>query len=400
LNITDVLMLDGPAILSIMAFSNGYLLVTTFILLRNMHDFTGLPKISLHAMERVPKISICIPARNEESTIEACVKAACEQLYPDIQVLVLDDASTDATPTILKKLAVEYPKRLSILNGRPKPHNWLGKPWACHQLSQHADGELFIFIDSDTQLNPDFVQNAAYSIQEQKLDFATVWPRQFVYSFWEKMLIPMIYHTLLTLLPAIYVYRSPRWLPASIQHRTSPLFAAACGQCMIFTRNGYHATGGHESVKNKVVEDVELARRVKKKKLKMRMFHGLGSITCRMYTSEKEIRNGFRKNFFAGFGYNIPMFLAAGINHLAVFILPPVVLVIAVFYTNIFVLMLALSSSVFIIIQRFLLSWWFRWPYIYGLLHPLAVLWFQYLAIITLWDYLNNRSVRWKGRNI
>ena len=378
-----------------------YLAATTVILFRNRNHVGGLIDQNIPAKNkdnRGRKISICIPARNEELTIEQCVSSACQQTYAHCEVLVLDDESDDATPEKLSTLSKQFPEILTIFKGRKKPEHWLGKNWACHQLFSKSNGNIVVFIDADTFLDNHFANKVVDTLLRENLDFATVWPQQQMKSFWEKLLIPMVYHTLLSTLPAHYVSKKPWWIPSRLARKTAPLFAAACGQCMIFERYAYIECGGHEQVKNEIVEDVAIAKNVKKAGLIMKMYHGIKSITCRMYHSESEIRNGFRKNFLAGFGYNIPLFLAVSFLHWIVFIFPYIWVIVAIITSNYYLVTVALMCCMLIYIQRFYVDTWFDWQKTYSLLHPVGVLWYQYLAVLTLADYIGNRTVTWKER--
>ncbi|MFH5831842.1 glycosyltransferase [Halalkalibaculum sp. DA384] len=383
--------------------ASGYLIITSFILLRNRQNFTSLsPAERITFTAESPKVSLCIPARNEESNIRRCVETALDQRYPHLEVLVLDDQSTDKTGAILSSLKQNHPRseNLVLLKGKPKPADWLGKPWACQQLAEAAEGEILIFADADTWFEKQTVGRVVRTMGRDVVDMVTVWPRQVLGSFWEKMLIPLVYYALLSLLPVHYVFRAPRWMPPFLYSRVTPLFAAACGQFMAFKANSYHKIGGHQSVKSQVVEDVALAKKIKSAGLSMRMYYGSRAVGCRMYRSEKEIREGFRKNFLAGFGYRLPFFGLMGLLHLLVYVYPFVMLAWAISAGSVAIFMWAGIPVLLILAHRFLLARWFGWNPLYGLLHPVSVLWFQLLAVISAKDYLGDSSVTWKGRSI
>ncbi|MEX1062359.1 MAG: glycosyltransferase family 2 protein [Balneolaceae bacterium] len=387
------------------------LIFSSLILVRNRFDLTCLPDSAAAANAKQnsrgnlrgkanPSVSLLIPARNEEESIEKCVRHACGQNYPEFEVLVLDDCSSDHTADILDRLEAVYPEQLHILKGREKPENWLGKPWACAQLAEAASGNYLLFIDADVFINPETLNRLANAFHIYQLDMLTVWPRQELVTFWEKTLIPLVYYALTTLLPAVYVYRRPRWMPFFLHLRTRRLFAAACGQFIAFHRKAYEQAGGHAGVRDKPVEDVSLARATRHAGLQMRMFEGGDLVRCRMYKNEREIRNGFRKNFFAGFSYSFPLFTAGAVWHLIVYVLPFIMLPVA--YTGSRALWLVLSATAvgIIFIHWLILSAWFRWNPFYALTHPLAVLWFQHLGLLTLYDRLTGRPAVWKGRRM
>lgn len=383
----------------LLLFALLYLLVTSVVLLRNRFDFTPLVQNSADDKNDL-KISVCIPARNEESTIGTLLDSLLNQNRQNYDIHVLDDQSEDNTQSILQSYKEKNPELLYVHSGKPKPDNWLGKPWACNQLGELSDGEIVVFLDADTTLQPDALSGIASSFKKYRLDMLTVWPKQKLMTFWEKTVIPLIYYSLLTLLPAIYVYRSPRWMPGFLKKYFDPKFAAACGQCIAFKRKSYEQIGGHKSVKKKVVEDVELAKIVKKRGLTMRMFNGMGTISCRMYENQREMLQGLRKNFLAGFGHSIPLFLSAALLHLVVFVLPFITIITSFISGNIVLFYLSVASVTIILLHRLILSIWFRWDPIFSFTHPLGVLWFQRLGLIKLSDFFTGRSSTWKGRKV
>jgi len=386
----------------ILCFALLYLLITTIILLRNRKDLKPLNLLSPkqhNSSSSNPHIAVCIPARNEESVIGRNLDHLIQQNYSNYSVWILDDESTDHTLEIVTRYKRQHPNLVHIIKGAPLPDGWLGKNWACHQLAQSCHGQWLLFIDADVWLAKNTLSSMAKRIRHYSLDAITVWPRQHLYSFAEKLLLPLMYYALVSALPATYVYRSPNWLPLGLKNRFAPAFSAACGQFIALSRAAYQAIGGHSSVRSQVVEDVALARRIKAKGYTIRMFQGNPGVHCRMYNSEKEIREGFRKNFLAGFNYNIPVFLLSAVVHLLVFVAPfllfPYAAVISGQYD------VAAGSFVciaLILAHRLLLSIWFKWPFWPALLHPLAVLWYQFLGALALGDYMRKRSISWKGR--
>lgn len=381
------------------SFSLLYLLFTSVVLLRNRIGFTTLASEKDQPNDK-PLVSICVPARNEENSIERLLLTIFNQSYPNVEMLVLDDFSTDDTPKIIERLIKENPGKIATVLPSEKPDNWLGKPWACKQLADQANGKYLLFLDADTSLYPGMLQHTVNAFDTYNLDMITVWPEQELKSFWEKTVVPLIYYALVTLLPAVYVYRSPRWIPKFLREQITHRFAAACGQCIGFTREAYDLIGGHTAVKDEVVEDVALSKRVKEKGLVLRMFTGIDSIRCRMYRSEEEIFNGLRKNFFAGFDRSLPQFICMALIHLIVFVLPFITLPYSVFLESPALLFLSVASVSLIFLHRFILAIWFRWNPLYGFFHPLGVLWFQRLGFYSIIDHLMGRKVVWKDREV
>ena len=380
-------------------FSLTYLLTTSVVLIRNRFDLTTVTSYNKDTVPK-PKISVCIPARNEEKNIANLLESIIVQDYSSFEILVLDDHSTDRTNTIVTDLRHDHPDLIQIFPGKPKPDDWLGKPWACHQLGKKATGELLLYLDADTILEPNALVNIASTFPHYNLDMIAIWPKQILGTFWEKTVIPLIYYALVTLLPAIYVYRDPRWMPSFMKKRLRPAFAAANGQCIAFTKECYNRIDGHKAVRNHVVEDVELAKAVKRHNGKLRMFNGVGTVQCRMYRNNSDMFSGLRKNFLAGFQYSLLLFITAALLHLVVFILPFITIFIAIYMNNPELLFLSIASVTIILLHRLLLAQWFQWNPLYSFTHPIGIGWFQCLGLVKIYDQLTGKKTEWKGRKV
>ncbi len=142
-----------------------------------------------------PRISVLIPARNEQKNIQRCLQAVLAQDYPNFQVFVLDDRSTDSTPAILAELST-HDSRLVILHGRELPAGWTGKPHALHQAAAAATGEWLLFLDADTFLYPNALSAALASAQKTGADLYTVMTEQLLGSFLEKTVMPLVFTAL------------------------------------------------------------------------------------------------------------------------------------------------------------------------------------------------------------
>jgi len=383
----------------LLIFSLTYLLATSVVLIRNRFEFSP-PFSSDKDTAPHTKISVCIPARNEEKNIAILLESIVIQDYTDFEILVLDDQSTDHTNEIVTILRHDHPDLIHIFSGAPKPSGWLGKPWACMQLGEKATGDIILFLDADTTLKPNALANIASTFRHYKLDMAAIWPKQILETFWEKTVIPLIYYALLTLLPSIYVYRDPRWMPSGLKNRMRPAFAAANGQCIAFTKSWYHKIGGHEAVKNHIVEDVELAKAVKKHGGKLRMFNGIETVTCRMYRNNREMFSGLRKNFLAGFQNSLPLFISAALVHIIVFVLPYLTVILAFITDNPELFFLSVTSITIILLHRLLLAKWFGWNPLYAFTHPIGICWFQWLGLVKIYDQLTGKKTDWKGRKV
>lgn len=248
--------------------------------------------------EAAPFVSILVPARNEASVIAKCVRSLLKQDYPNFEIIVLDDRSEDATFSILEMLRLpsDDPQgRLRLLRGRELPEGWFGKNWACYQLSQVARGEYLLFTDADTWHSPNALHSAMAALFMEDAQFLSVFPRQEAVTLAERLAVPLVLKFYIyALLPTWLVARSPR---AS--------FSAANGQFILFQREVYDQIGGHEAVRNFLLEDVTLGRLVKKAGYKTLLPDGRDSIICRMYRSSGDVWLGFSKNLFAFFNYKV-----------------------------------------------------------------------------------------------
>jgi chlorobactene glucosyltransferase len=336
-----------------------------------------------------PRVSILVPARNEANHIEMCVRSLLAQRYLDFEVLVLDDNSTDATWPILTRLAAEE-SRLQLIKGQPLPANWLGKHWACHQLARRATGDLLLFTDADTCHHPEALANAVAALQAEQADLLTALPRQEVITWGERLVVPLIPWNIGAFVPLALAYRLP-W----------PALAVGVGQFMLFQRRAYEAIGGHEAVKQHVVDDITLARRVKASGLRWRLVDGGQWVRCRMYQNFKQAREGLSKNLFGAFNYNAPFFIFVWVWLAIVFVAPPLLLILGLVGLPLPPAAGILSA---LAIGLALLSWgvvyWqFRLPLYLTLPYPLTIVLAVYLAARSLILSLAGQAT-WKGRRL
>ena len=209
----------------------------------------------------LPKVSVILPARNEEKYISKCLDSLFEQDYPNFEIIAVNDSSSDKTAEIMYKYQNKS-SILTVLNAGFKPAGWIGKNWACHQGYLRANGEIFLFTDADTIHSPSVLSLAVEHLIEQKLDALTVIPRLLCQDIWTKITLPLIWSI-------SYVKYSP--LRANNPKATTGYFF---GSFYVIFRKVYEAVGTHEAVKSEIIEDGALGGIVKKAKFNLRVVRG------------------------------------------------------------------------------------------------------------------------------
>ncbi len=321
-------------------------------------------------------VSILIPARNEEKNISNCVTCCLNQTYLNKEIVVLDDNSTDKTNEILK----QFSDRIKIIKGAPLPEGWLGKNWACHQLSQNAGGDFLLFIDADVILNEKATESAISEIIFSEAGMLSVFPTQIMKSFSERLVVPLMNWLLLAFLPLILVYTSK-----------NKSLVAANGQFILWKKEIYQMIGGHSSVKNKIVEDMEFARICKSNKINLKTLLGGTLVFCRMYSNLNEALNGFSKNFFPGFKKN-PIIFLTFISLIAFAFLLPIIIWQNALYS--------FSLIAFITLSRVFISVKSRQNVLTNfILHPFQMIILIVVGIISVYKTSFNR-IEWKRRKI
>lgn len=339
------------------------------------------------ALKDTASISILIPARNEEANIEEAVRAACAQTAPSVEVVVLDDGSTDATPRLLASLRAECP-RLRVVAGEPLPPGWAGKAWACWQLaSRHARHDWVLFVDADARLAPDAAARALTAARAQRVDFLSAFPRQLVPTAGEALVVPLMYLLLMAYLPM-----------ALIRAHRLPSLSAACGQFMLVRREAYLAADGHRAVAGTLHDGIKLARRMKASGFPIGILDGSDIVTCRMYEGFRATWRGFARNAYEALGSPVVLAVMATLNAVF-FIVPFLALPISVFWGGAAHATAAWGLSVLVVlVLRLVLAWRFGSPWWTAAATPVAVLVLIGIQFDSYARYVTGRPVVWRAR--
>ncbi len=236
-----------------------------------------------------PLVSVIIPARDEAANIERCLRSVLATTYPRLELLVVDDHSSDGTAAIASRVAAAD-QRVRVVPAPALPPEWFGKPWACLAGARAATGELFVFIDADTEHSHDLLTRTVNAMQSRSAEMLSVAGTQEMATFWETVLQPQMF-TMLAMR-----YGSTERVNGS-RHAWDKI---ANGQFIAITRSAYDSIGGHAAVKDKVAEDLMLAQRLFLAGKRTALVLGTSQLSTRMYTSLGEIVRGWRKNVFAG----------------------------------------------------------------------------------------------------
>jgi chlorobactene glucosyltransferase len=258
---------------------------------RGLRGWARVPLAVPPPAEDAPRVTVLVPARNEERSIERCVGSLLVQDYPRhrLRAVVVDDRSTDATPRILARLAAGD-ERLRVVPGAELPAGWQGKCWALHQAARHADPEsaYLLFTDADTVHEPRTLASVVRFADEQRLDLLSLGTGQELGSLAERLLLPTI----------LAVVMNAGGSLSEVNDPARPDVAKANGQFMLFRAGSYRAVGGHEAVRDEIVEDFALARRAKHLGQRLLVADGRHLVRARMYRSTRELWEGFTKNAF------------------------------------------------------------------------------------------------------
>lgn len=251
-------------------------------------------RLYLPASPRVttqPRVSVLIPARNEEDTIGHLLEDLQAADYDALEIIVYDDQSTDRTAAVVHRFAsARHPVRLIRASSSPPP-GWLGKNRACHSLSLEATGEYFLFLDADVRISPEAIRKALAYMRRYRLALLSLFPTQQMFSWGERLSVPLMNWILLSLLPLPLVRLSEQ-----------PGLAAANGQFLGFDAPGYKRLRPHEAVRNKPVEDMAIIKMYKQEKQRVATLLGGRDVFCRMYTTLSGAIAGFSRNIFQFFG--------------------------------------------------------------------------------------------------
>ena len=366
----------------------------TWFLITNTNRIKKIEEVEIldTPLNETHSISIIVPMRNEEKNVERCITSLMNQTYPRYEVIAVDDMSTDNTPTILEGLSNKYPN-LRLVSGSSPPQGWVGKTYALWQGVRLAKGDWLLFIDADTYSNPYTLRSVVYYAGKHKVDMLSLFPFQELYTFWERVIQPIIFVSIASALPHDKI------------NNPNLKEAFAIGQFILIRRKVYEAVGGHESIRDRRVEDVALAKLVKGKGYSLRIAGGRSLIKTRMYTSLHKIWEGWTKNLFLGIEKNWRRLIWCIFILFSLGLLPIFLFVKSAFGFSLskgLVNTIILIESSWLIFLNVYVAWesakTYRIPAYYAISFPISAGSFILIMLFSAFKVISGKGVTWKER--
>ena len=335
-------------------------------------------------------VSVIVPARNEAATIRTLLGSLLATRYHPVEIVVVDDRSTDATAALVSTIS---DPRLRLLPGEELPQGWYGKPWACYQGFRKARGSLLLFTDADTHHHPDLLGRAVGALSREGAGLVTVAPLQRCVTFWERVVMPQIWFLL-----------ALRYHPPAVNRARQERDVIANGQFILTTREAYEAAGTHQVVSHEVAEDLALAQAYLRRGLKLHFAFAERLMETRMYQNLPQLVEGWSKNIYLGGRRSFPgqpllqalvpiMLIGAMFFWLA----PPILLLCSIFIVGLRELAgAAMIASVASTLFWMVMCRQMQIPMIYGAGYPLGALMALYIVVRSTWR--GGRKVEWRGR--
>jgi chlorobactene glucosyltransferase len=339
--------------------------------------------------ERAPSVGVIIPARNEAENIEECLASLTKSRYPNFEIIVVDDRSEDGTAELARTVPAGNAKRLVVIDGEALPQGWLGKPWACQQGARVTSAELLLFADADTAHGDNLLSRSITELQNKDADLLNVLGLQVMESFWEYLVQPQIFLAVVFRHPDLErSARSSQWQDG-----------VANGQFMLMPRTSYEAIGGHESVRDRVLEDLALAQTVKRHGRTLVVRMAMDALRTRMHHSLTGMIAGWSRLIQMGAAQGQPLvasFGAVTVTTLCFWIVPPLMLISALagFGGETLLIWSALVYGLSVGIHAAFLNF-LGGPTYYAVFYPLGSFVVIYIMIRSK---IRAGDVEWKGR--
>jgi hypothetical protein len=380
----------SPLVLLVLAWTGLVLAaIPALLTLANLRLFR--PPLEAPAGGPPPRVSVLVPARNEERAIARLMAAVLASEGVDLELVVLDDASDDRTAAIVANTAARDP-RVRLVPGGPLPPGWCGKQHACWQLARAARHDTWVFLDVDVVPARDAIARSVAFLDASGAALASGFPRQETGSFLEWLLLPLIHFVLLGYLPL-----------ARARQVNDPSLAAGCGQLFVTRRADYERSGGHAAIPASLHDGVKLPRAYRRAGRVTDIFDATEIASCRMYSRSLDVWRGLAKNATEGVGSAatiVPFTILLGGGA----VLPPLLAAwglatgFAGWPTGAAAVTLAAAALAYV--PRFLDAIRFRQSFTSALLHPLGVAVFLVIQWVALVRKTLGLKTAWRGRSL
>ncbi|MDT7042939.1 glycosyltransferase [Candidatus Nitronereus thalassa] len=289
--------------------SAGFWLPIGILLILKRHALTVLASLDEGPTQNWPKVTVVIPARNEERNVNQALQSVLRLDYPDLQIVVVNDRSTDGTGSILKQLAEQDP-RLTLMHIQSLPDGWLGKTHALHMAARQALGEFILFTDADIVFHPLALRKAMSHVQANRLDHLTVVPEDTMPGFF-----------LRSLSATFGIFMFMLFQPWRVRNPKSRRYMGI-GAFNLVRTSVYRAIGGHQAIALRPDDDLKLGKLVKLNGFRADVLNGQSMVTVEWYRSVPELIQGLMKNMYAGMEYRLSLVILATIGSLLFHIWP------------------------------------------------------------------------------
>jgi chlorobactene glucosyltransferase len=334
-----------------------------------------------------PMVSVLVPARNEEQNIERCLNSLRNQFYTKYEILALNDNSTDNTLEIMNRIAASDSK-VRVINGKPLPDDWYGKPYALHQMTGAAKGEIFIFTDADTIHTPTSIAWAVTNMHDLKADMISGYVGQIFFTFGEIVTVPLMFFLTGFAIPLfLNRYTKLSW------------FSAAIGQFIVVRKTVFDAIGGCVSFKKKTIEDIYMSRYIKSKGYHTRFLNITEHVKCRMYNGYQAAVEGIGKNIFDFLGKSSFLIFLIMLLILFFLVLPFPLLFFCIAVSSPWTWYVIASVALHTLTWLFMflgqrLNWW------YGFLWPLMFINLIHMGLLSWFRTISGKGFIWKDRKV
>ena len=354
----------------------------------------NLPKLPKEAVsfEEKPLVSLIVPFRNEEANLPNLFSSLMQQNYPNFEIVLVDDQSTDNSPQIANNFADKYDK-CKVVSVKEKPQGWTGKTWACQEGFKNSSGEWLLFTDADVEFEKSIIARALHFALSNKIEVLTLMPRILCKSLWAKLIQPIFIHLLLVL-----------YSPLRVNDQKDP-FAYVFGSFFLVQRRKYVEIGGHEAVRKSLIEDRAFGFLAKQKGYSIMMLGASDSFTSVWAKSLADVTHAIERITSFSINVNPLRGVAVATGTFMVTILPFIALVISflwysqgVAFSEVILILSLIASILALLASSIEVLGSLKLSPIYVIASPLGGLLFSMSILTASYKNAFRKKIVWRGR--